>query len=239
MKILIKRTLLSLLALTLYSGSYALTLNSSAEIKKDTEELYKHLANHIKYPFEANAAGLQGNNVILFTVMEHGKLQDLKIETILGSSCDVEVLNNILSFSNFKNIKPGKYALKTTFKLEGSEKAMLNETAVVPDGYTALKMTIVGYHDNKSTVPNQDKKGTNQFKVYLNGTEPLYILDDEVFTADIKTISPDSIESISILKDLTAISLYGDQGKNGVIVITSKTASKKQTTPKTTNKQNR
>lgn len=238
MKILIKKTLISLLGLMLYSGSYALTLNSSAEIKKDTEELYKHLGNHIKYPIEANEAGLQGNNVILFTVMD-GKLQDLKIETILGSSCDVEVLNNILSFSNFKNIKSGKYALKTTFKLEGSEKAMLNETAVTPDGYTALKMTITGYHATKSTVPNQDKKGKNEFKVYLNGAEPLYILDNEVFTADIKTISPDTIESISILKDLTAISLYGDQGKNGVVVITSKAASKKQTTQKTKDKQKR
>ena len=140
-----------------------------------------------------------------------------------------------------KNIKSGKYALQTTFKLEGSEKAMLNETAVAPEGYTALYMTIVGYHESKSKVtpPNQDKNGKNEFKVYLNGNEPLYILDNEVFTADIKTISPDTIESITVLKDVSAISLYGDQGKNGVVIFTSKAASKKQTTPKTKDKQNR
>ena len=35
-------------------------------------------------------------------------------------------------------------------------------------------------------------------------------------------IKPDQIESISVLKDKSGITLYGDMGKNGVILITTK-----------------
>ncbi len=53
-----------------------------------------------------------------------------------------------------------------------------------------------------------------------DGKKPLYILDGkEVANID---ISPDNIENISVLKDASATALYGEKGKNGVIIITSK-----------------
>lgn len=53
-------------------------------------------------------------------------------------------------------------------------------------------------------------------------TFPLIVLDDIVFNGTIDNINPNDIETITILKDAAATSIYGVGGANGVIVITSK-----------------
>lgn len=45
-------------------------------------------------------------------------------------------------------------------------------------------------------------------------------------------LDPNNIESISVLKGLSATTLYGEQGRNGVILITTKTGSAKRTNNK-------
>ena len=50
---------------------------------------------------------------------------------------------------------------------------------------------------------------------------PLYIVDGQE-VSDISSISPAIIESISILKDQSAIAAYGEKGKNGMVIITTK-----------------
>lgn len=52
---------------------------------------------------------------------------------------------------------------------------------------------------------------------------PLIIIDG--FERDMKFIAPDEIESVSVLKDATAVALYGMKGANGVILITTKRGS--------------
>jgi len=51
---------------------------------------------------------------------------------------------------------------------------------------------------------------------------PLIVVDGKEWSGGIESISPESIESISILKDQSAIAVYGEKGKNGVIIITTK-----------------
>lgn len=59
-----------------------------------------------------------------------------------------------------------------------------------------------------------------------NGVEPLYVVDG-VLANDIKTLDPNSIESISILKDASATGIYGAAGStNGVVMITTKQGTK-------------
>lgn len=61
-------------------------------------------------------------------------------------------------------------------------------------------------------------RGTNS----LGATsEPLYVVDG-VPTKDTKSINPSDIESISILKDASSAAIYGAQGANGVVIITTK-----------------
>jgi TonB-dependent SusC/RagA subfamily outer membrane receptor len=49
----------------------------------------------------------------------------------------------------------------------------------------------------------------------------LYVVDG-VVGIDPTTLNPDDIESFNILKDAASTSLYGTQGSNGVIIITTK-----------------
>lgn len=53
---------------------------------------------------------------------------------------------------------------------------------------------------------------------------PLYVVDGFPLTDEVSAslISPDDIESISILKDASATAIYGARGANGVIMITTK-----------------
>lgn len=52
--------------------------------------------------------------------------------------------------------------------------------------------------------------------------EPLYVIDGFIGGGDLNSINPTDIESIEILKDAAATSIYGSRGANGVILITTK-----------------
>ena len=67
------------------------------------------------------------------------------------------------------------------------------------------------------------------------GTSPLYVVDGLVISSSdgdfalgykstgiLNTINPDDIESVTVLKDAAAASLYGSRAANGVIIITTK-----------------
>ncbi|WP_194976037.1 Spy/CpxP family protein refolding chaperone [Aquiflexum lacus] len=76
-------------------------------------------------------------------------------------------------------------------------------------------------------VPDSNSKLFFQLEQELNGNKPTYYLKTknglkEIFSFD--DISPDEIESISVIKGASATELYGDKGKNGVIIMTLKQA---------------
>ena len=55
---------------------------------------------------------------------------------------------------------------------------------------------------------------------------PLYIIDG--VQGDINNLNPNDIESLQVLKDAGAYSIYGVRGANGVIVVTTKAANKEK-----------
>ncbi len=61
----------------------------------------------------------------------------------------------------------------------------------------------------------------------LNGKfEPLYVIDGIPLNSDnFRSINPDDIASVSVLKDAAATAKYGNRGASGVIVITTKRGS--------------
>ncbi|MDB5154793.1 MAG: SusC/RagA family TonB-linked outer membrane protein, partial [Mucilaginibacter sp.] len=54
------------------------------------------------------------------------------------------------------------------------------------------------------------------------GNDPLYVIDG-VIGADIRSVSPNDIESFDILKDASAAAIYGSRAAGGVILVTTKT----------------
>jgi TonB-linked SusC/RagA family outer membrane protein len=59
----------------------------------------------------------------------------------------------------------------------------------------------------------------------INGSQdPLIVIDNFPYNGDLDNINPDDIESVTILKDAAATSIWGTKAGNGVIVITTKKA---------------
>lgn len=63
---------------------------------------------------------------------------------------------------------------------------------------------------------------------YNTATSPLIILNNFPYSGDIRNINPNDVESVTLLKDAAAASIWGAQAGNGVIVITTKQAKYKQ-----------
>jgi len=61
----------------------------------------------------------------------------------------------------------------------------------------------------------------------LGSTSPLYVIDGVPTTSasSFQNIDPNSIESIQVLKDASAASIYGSRASNGVVIITTRTGS--------------
>jgi TonB-dependent SusC/RagA subfamily outer membrane receptor len=72
--------------------------------------------------------------------------------------------------------------------------------------------------------------GSNKIDVIIRGVgslnasvEPLYVIDGVPLTQSFfRNLNQNDIESISVLKDASATSIYGNRGANGVIVINTK-----------------
>ncbi|KKN21370.1 hypothetical protein LCGC14_0926040, partial [marine sediment metagenome] len=61
----------------------------------------------------------------------------------------------------------------------------------------------------------------------VGNNEPLYVIDG-VITGGLSGINPSDIESVSVLKDASTTAIYGSQGSNGVIVVTTKKGTKQK-----------
>ncbi len=67
-------------------------------------------------------------------------------------------------------------------------------------------------------------RGTNSVN---SGTEPLYVIDGmkvraESFTDAMAGINPGDVARIEILKDAGATAIYGSEGANGVVLVTTR-----------------
>jgi len=80
-------------------------------------------------------------------------------------------------------------------------------------------VVVVGYGTEKS--PNITIKGKS------GQPEPLWVVDGKQMPfSPLPELNPDSIETITVLKDASATALYGTKAVNGVVIITTKKATK-------------
>lgn len=63
---------------------------------------------------------------------------------------------------------------------------------------------------------------TTKSKADFSSTEPLILLDGVKYSGEMDDIDPESIQAVDVLKDASSIAPYGEEGKNGVILITTK-----------------
>ena len=136
------------------------------------------------------------------------------------------------------------YGTQTRNQLTGSVttiKADIFEKAVAPTLDGALGGQVAGLNVTASSgQPGADShiriRGGNSVNA---SNEPLYVVDGFIYFKDaannttgigaiegslnpLATINPNDIESIEVLKDVSATAIYGSRGANGVILITTK-----------------
>lgn len=71
-------------------------------------------------------------------------------------------------------------------------------------------------------------RGTSTFSTSI-GTTPLLVMDGQPVTGiSLNELNPDDIETVTVLKDAAATSLYGVRAANGVIVVTTKRGTSKK-----------
>ena len=81
-------------------------------------------------------------------------------------------------------------------------------------------LTVISQSGEPSKAAEFKIRGTNS--IYA-GTEPLFILDGvPISSSDFNSLSPNDIESVSVLKDAASASIYGARAANGVVIITTK-----------------
>lgn len=97
--------------------------------------------------------------------------------------------------------------------------------------FLLLPLLLLGFAASAQTAPTTAPRlglnrpaSTANFTAGLNATPtPLYIIDGYLLeAAHLSDINPNQIESINVVKGSEAIALYGEKGRGGVIMITTK-----------------
>ena len=159
-----------------------------------------YIKTNMRYPASAKENGTQGRVTVQFVVDEDGSIKDSKVLRSVDKDMDAEALRLI---NTMPKGKPGrqkgqpvavKFTVPVMFRLDDDK---LEKTS------SANGITVEGYAGN--------------------GKEPLYIVDGKEVTPSVMSaLNPDKIERVTVLKDKSATDLYGEEGQNGVVLITLK-----------------
>ncbi len=119
------------------------------------------------------------------------------------------------------------YGTQKKIDLTGSVASVSSEIiAIVP--VERVDQALQGRAAGVLVRQNSFNPGTGNISVIIRGynsiegtNSPLFVIDG-VIGGNINTLDPLDIQSIDILKDASAASIYGSRGSNGVVIITSK-----------------
>lgn len=95
---------------------------------------------------------------------------------------------------------------------------------------TTFLNSIQGNAPGVSVNANSGSPGSGNIDILIRGvgslnasTDPLYVIDGiSTGSSQFRNLNPNDIESLSILKDAAATSIYGNRGSNGVVVVVTK-----------------
>lgn len=185
--------------------------------------MFEYLSKNIRYPVEAQKQKIQGRVVVQFVVNDEGKVSSAKIVYSIDTYLDAEALRIINAMPDWTPGKQGgknvsvRYVLPIQFKLQGNEKTES------PAKSLSGKVAEVDSKDSQDSGVDIMTTKTTTTTTSKLGSDVLVVLDGIIIpNSQLNDIDPKDIESISVLKDKSATELYGEKGKNGVIIITSK-----------------
>jgi TonB-linked SusC/RagA family outer membrane protein len=141
----------------------------------------------------------------------------ISLKTKVSSLGDVQVVAN----TGYQTVKPNEM----TGSLSVIDNKALNQQTGT-NILNRLNNVTNGVYFNIGKV-NQNPQNKTNISIRglstINGPlDPLIVLDNFIYEGDINNINPNDVESITILKDAAATSIWGSRAGNGVIVITTK-----------------
>lgn len=188
------------------------TVEENPQYKGGLRELYQTILKEIRYPEEARKNRVFGKIFLRFVVEKDGSVGEITILRGLGYGCDMEAVRVLkLTSGNWiagkQNGKPVRvyFTMPISFELEGKssdfEGQKLEEVVVVGNPILTGKEII------QTVKPNFTDS-------------PLFVIDGK--EGEVSNVNPNDITSVSVLKDKSATAIYGEKGKNGVVIITTK-----------------
>ncbi|GAA4272906.1 SusC/RagA family TonB-linked outer membrane protein [Aquimarina gracilis] len=190
----------------------------------------KGTANGVVTDFDGNfSITINKGNVLAFTYVGF-----IAREIIVNST---DLLNVILveSISELEQVVVVAYGSQTKKSITG---AVLNIKAEEITSQPSINFTnsLQGLAPGLQTFNSNGQPGAAaEFLIRGIGSanagiEPLIVVDGAVYEASLASINPNDIESVSVLKDASASSIYGSRAGNGVVLITTKAGTSSKTT---------
>ena len=192
------------------------------------QKAMEFLGKNIKYPVAAQEAKIEGRVIVQFVVGRDGSVSDAKVMRGVNPELDAEAVRVV---SIMPKWNPGKqrgkavavkYTMPIMFRLQTPEpkKEEMPHTLQV-----SLKVDKNATKEDVDMVKNHLRSNFTGVPIVIadDGKKPLIIVDGEVKEGmKLSQISPETIESVSVMKNEAAISQYGEKAKDGVISIATK-----------------
>ena len=187
------------------------------EFPGGTHAMYKYLADNIKYPADAKAAGKEGRVIVQFVVRKDGSLSDVSVVRSVGNvSLDNEAVRVVSSMPKWNPGTQGgkpvnvQYTIPVQFKL--------------PSGMINNEKKDTEKKDNRIVIGDGGVIVDTDVK-----DNALFVVDGKVFDGDLKELESSSIAHIEVIKNsaLTAElkEKYNAKDKKGIIFITTSSGS--------------
>ncbi len=146
----------------------------------------------------------------------------IKIENLDLKQEVVDILPLLSESTNEITVKEEEQAFETQKSSVEiiAESTGENQTLSASKNLPKSEFTLTS-KQSQSSITTRDTLQNETFKINSkDGKSPLFIVDSkEISKSEFEAIDPESIESISVLKDTYTKSKYGEKGKNGVVEI--------------------
>ena len=185
--------------------------------------IIKGTTTGVSTDFDGNytfSEGINDNTILVFSYIGF-KTQEILVngQSVIDVQLqeDASLLDEVVLVGYGSQLKKDITGSVATIDSEAFESRPNTQVGSLLQGQTAGVQVISG-----------SGKPSGGFSVRIRGTnsinassEPLYVVDG-VPTTDTRAINPSDIDTITVLKDASSAAIYGAQGANGVVLITTK-----------------
>ena len=148
------------------------------------------------------------------------RTQEVEIKSTLSVSLkpDAEVLDEVMVVAYGTAKKSSFTGSAATMRGDKIQKTQVSDVSKALEGAVA-GVQIASESGSPGTSANIRIRGIGSIS---SSQEPLIVVDGVPYEGSLNSISTQDIESLTVLKDAAANSMYGARGSNGVIMITTK-----------------